>query len=84
MAALPARRKKPTYARLGVAGAHHKGGNDAADAPDMADTGPKRFKIRNRFRAGVFRRCYSLFAKETQSSHNADGMQDIADSTAIS
>ena len=84
MAAAPARRKKPTYARLGVAGAHHKEGSDAACAPDMAGTGPKRFKIRNRFRAGVFRRCCFLHAHETQSSHDADGMKDVAKSTPSS
>ena len=80
MAAAPARRKKPTYARLGVAGSHHKGGKDAAGASDMAETGQKRFKIRNRFRASVFRRCYFLSAHETQSSHNDDGRKDIAGS----
>ena len=78
--AAPARRKKPTYARLGVAGSHHTGGEDAAGAPDMAETGQKRFKIRNRFRASVFRRCCFLSAHETVSSHNDDGRKDIAGS----
>ena len=77
MAAVPARCKKPTYARLGVAIAHHKSGDDAAGASDMVDAGPKRLKIRNRFRAGVFRRCCFISAHETQSSLGADGVKDI-------
>lgn len=84
MAAVPARRRKPTYARLGMAGSHHKGGEDALGAPDMVETGQKRFKIRNRFRASVFRRCCFLSAHETQSSHNDDGMKDIAGSAPSS
>lgn len=51
----PARRK-PSYARQGTAGAQQ--GHDANNScsADTQDARLKRFKIRNRFRAGSFRR----------------------------
>ena len=53
-------RKRLSYARLGPAGfdgALETAGPECRAAQDSA--GLRRFKIRNRFRAGAFRRCHS-------------------------
>ena len=50
-------RKKLSYARLGPAGAVPGQAASSACSADLDSAGPRRFKIRNRFRAGIFRRC---------------------------
>ena len=57
IASTPAR-KKQSYARLGPAGlSPEQAAASSAGGADLDSTGSRRFKIRNRFRAGVFRRC---------------------------
>ena len=56
-ASAPAR-KKLSYARLGPAGVGpEQAAASSARGADLDSAGPRRFKIRNRFRASVFRRC---------------------------
>ncbi len=56
-ASAPAR-KKLSYARLGPAGmGPEQAAASSACGADLDSAGPRRFKIRNRFRASVFRRC---------------------------
>lgn len=55
-ASTPAR-KKLSYARLGPAGATSTQAASSACSADLDSSGPRRFKIHNRFRAGIFRRC---------------------------
>ena len=56
IASAPAR-KKVSYARANAAGAQQRHSMSNACAADAQTAGQKRLKIRNRFRAGVFRRC---------------------------
>lgn len=56
IASAPARRKV-SYARANAAGAQQRHSMSSACAADAHTAGQKRLKIRNRFRAGVFRRC---------------------------
>ncbi len=56
-ASAPAR-KKLSYARLGPGGmSPEQAAASSACGADLDSAGPRRFKIRNRFRASVFRRC---------------------------
>ena len=50
-------RKRLSYARLGPAGGSPAEIAGSASRSAQSGAGLKRFKIRNRFRAGVFRRC---------------------------
>ena len=56
IASAPAR-KKVSYARANAAGAQQRHSISNTCAADAHAAGQKRLKIRNRFRAGVFRRC---------------------------